>query len=191
MKVRDSGMPDEALWEQLFDVELIMDGLGISDGLGDVAELGCGYGTFTIAVARRVSGTVYAYDIDEAMASRTRQRAAEAGAQNVIVECRDVLSQGFGLASGSLDGCLLFNILHHENPVAMLRTAASVVRRGGRVFAIHWRHDQSTPRGPDLAIRPRPADVAGWAAHTGRLEAAGPVLDLPPWHFGIALTVLR
>jgi SAM-dependent methyltransferase len=184
-------MPDEALWEQLFDVQLIMDGLGIGDGLDDAAELGCGYGTFTIAVARRVSGTVYAYDIDEAMASRTRQRAAEAGAHNVIVERRDVLSKGFGLACGSLDACLLFNILHHEHPVAMLTAAASVVRRGGRVFAIHWRHDQSTPRGPDLAIRPRPTDIARWAARTDRLEEAGPVLDLPPWHYGVALTVLR
>jgi SAM-dependent methyltransferase len=191
MKVRDSGMPDETLWEQFFDVELIMDRLGIGDGLGDVAELGCGYGTFTIAAARRVSGTVYAYDIDEAMASRTRRRAAEAGTRNVVVERRDVLSEGFGSASGSLDGCLLFNILHNEHPVAMLTAAASVVRRGGRVFVIHWRHDQSTPRGPDLAIRPRPADIVRWAARTGRLEADGPGVDLPPWHFGLALTVSR
>ena len=56
MKVRDSGMPDEGLWERLFDVELILDRMGIDAGLCDVAELGCGYGTFSIAVAERDSG---------------------------------------------------------------------------------------------------------------------------------------
>ena len=32
--------------------------------LGDVAELGCGYGTFTLPLARRIGGTVHTLDID-------------------------------------------------------------------------------------------------------------------------------
>ena len=38
MKVRDSGMPDEALWDSFFDVELILQRLGIDASLVDVAE---------------------------------------------------------------------------------------------------------------------------------------------------------
>jgi SAM-dependent methyltransferase len=140
MKVRDSGMPDEGLWDQLFDVELILDRLGIT-GLADVAELGCGYGTFSVPVARRIAGTVHAHDLDEAMVARTRERAAVAGVANVVVERRDTLEPGFGLSPQSQDACLLFNILHHDEPVELLSAAAEIVRLGGRLFVIHWRHD--------------------------------------------------
>ena len=187
MRVRDSGMPDEGLWEKLFDVELILDRLGIA-GLADVTELGCGYGTFTIPVARRITGTLHAYDMDDAMVARTRERAAGADLANVVVDRRDVLADGFGLAPASQDGCLLFNILHHDDPVALLFAAADMLSPGGRLFVIHWRHDRETPRGPDLSIRPRPEQIVEWAGRTGLLDSDGSVLDLPPWHFGLVLT---
>jgi SAM-dependent methyltransferase len=179
-------MPGEAVWEKLFDVQLVLDRLGVC-GLTAVAELGCGYGTFTLAVARRVTGTVSAYDMDEAMVARTRERAAAAGLTNVVTECRDVLAEGFGVAPRSQDGCLLFNILHHEDPVAMLTAAAEVLRPGGRLFVMHWRHDASTPRGPDLSIRPRPEQIVAWAAAAGLHCPGGEVRDLPPWHYGLVL----
>ena len=50
----------------------------------------------------------------------------------------------------------------------MLSAAAEIVRPGGRLFVIHWRHDAGTPRGPDLTIRPRPEQILGWATLTGR-----------------------
>lgn len=92
MKVRDSGMPDEALWDPLFDVDLILQRLGIDASLIDVAELGCGYGTFTLPVAERISGTLHSYDIEEAMVARTKQQVARAGRADVVVECRDVVT---------------------------------------------------------------------------------------------------
>lgn len=99
MKVRDSGMPNEELWEQLFDVGLVLDRLGIDASLADVAELGCGHGTFTIPVARRISGTLHTYDIDEAMVARTRERAADAGLANVVAEKPDASWVGIALAA--------------------------------------------------------------------------------------------
>lgn len=187
MKVRDSGMPDEAAWEPLFAPELTLDRLGIDGQVADAAELGCGYGTFTLPVAKRISGTLYAFDIDQTMVARVASRAADAGLTNVIVVRRDVLAEGFGLEEGSLDGCLLFNILHHEDPVAMLRVAGAAVRLGGKLYVIHWRHDQETPRGPDLSIRPRPEQIIAWAEATAILEPEGGVVDLPPWHHGLVL----
>jgi SAM-dependent methyltransferase len=185
MKVRESGMPEEAYWETLFDVPLILDRLGIDARLKNVVELGCGYGTFTVPVARRISGTVTAFDIDEAMIERTRRWAA--GARDVLCVVGDVFANGFGGRAGSKDACLLFNILHCEEPVRLLAEAARVVRSGGAVLVIHWRYDPATPRGPNLEIRPRPEQIAGWAKETGLLEAEGPVIDLPPWHYGLRL----
>jgi ubiquinone/menaquinone biosynthesis C-methylase UbiE len=91
MKLRESGMPPEAYWETLFDVPLILDRLGIDGRLHDVVELGCGYGTFTIPVARRIGGTLTTLDIDPAMVERTRQRAAATEVRNLVCAVRDVL----------------------------------------------------------------------------------------------------
>lgn len=90
MKLRESGMPEESYWETLFNVELILDRLGIDGRLRNVIEMGCGYGTFTIPVARRISGVLTTFDIDGAMVERTRARAAEAGVSNVRYVVGDV-----------------------------------------------------------------------------------------------------
>ncbi len=190
MKVRESGMPEEAYWETLFDVGLILDRLDVDAGLKDVVEFGCGYGTFTIPVARRISGVLTTFDIDESMVERTRQRAA-AEACNVLYVVSDVFADGFGGRDGGQDACLLFNILHCEQPVRLLTEAARIVRPGGMVLVIHWRYDPATPRGPNLEIRPRPEQIIGWAMETGVLEADGPVIDLPPWHYGLRLRRLQ
>jgi len=187
MKLRESEMPEESYWETLFDVELILDRLGIDGRLGNVVEMGCGYGTFTIPVARRISGVLTTVDIDGAMVERARQRAAEAGVWNVVYFEGDVFADGFGGEAGSNDACLLFNILHCEEPVRLLAEAARVVRPAGFVHVIHWRYDLATPRGPSMDIRPRPEEIVEWAKQAGLLAAPGPVLDLPPWHYGLRL----
>ena len=187
MKLRESGMPEESYWETLLDVNLILDRLGVDITLRNVVELGCGYGTFTLPVARRISGIIETVDIEPAMIERTRQRALEAGLSNIMCELRDVMADGFGGVPGCRDACLLFNILHCEEPVRLLTEAARAVRPGGWVLIIHWRYDPATPRGPALDIRPRPEVILDWATQTGFLEPTGPVLDLPPWHYGLRL----
>ena len=186
MKVRDSGMPPQDYWETLFDVPGILDAFGFGPDTGDVAELGCGYGTFTLPLAQRISGTVHAIDIEADMVALTQQRAVAAGLPNVKAEVRDVLADGFGPPAGSCDAALLFNILHAEEPVLFLQAARAVVRPGGLVAVIHWRSDLATPRGPSLDIRPRPEQVVAWAGEAG-LKPAGDAFLLPPWHFGLRL----
>jgi SAM-dependent methyltransferase len=178
MKIRDSGMPEEAYWESLFDVPLILSRLDIAR-FRDVAELGCGYGTFSIPVAQAISGTLYTFDVDPAMLQRTRQRT---GNLPIVCQQRDVMEQGFGLVA---DAVLLFNILHCEHPVRLLRYAADALRPGGQVLIIHWRYGD-TPRGPPLDIRPRPERVIIWAKEAG-LRPTSDTIDLPPWHYGISL----
>ena len=187
MKVRDSGMPEEAYWESLFDIPLILDRLGIDSAVDYVFELGCGYGTFTLPVARRISGVLTTCDIEPAMIERTRERAAEAGLDNVRVVLSDAEESGFQAADASQDACLLFNILHGEDPTPLLREAARILRPGGRVYVIHWRADIETPRGPEQSQRPRLEQLRAWADATGGLEDATGAVDLPPWHWGMAL----
>ena len=105
MKLRESGMPEEGYWETLFDVRLILDRLGVDARLRDVVEFGCGYGTFTVPVAKRISGTLTTFDIDPAMVERTRQRAEAAGARNIMYVVRDVFTAGFGGEAGPAWWC--------------------------------------------------------------------------------------
>lgn len=187
MKLRESGMPEETYWESLFNVPLILDRLGINSSIKDVVELGCGYGTFTIPVAKRISGVIETIDIDPEMVERTRQRAKEADLENVHCYVRDILEEGFPGKEASKDACLLFNILHGEEPVKILHEASRIVRPGGFVHVIHWRHDLQTPRGPNSEIRPKPKQIISWARETRLFQIEGTVIDFPPWHYGLRL----
>ena len=187
MKVRDSGMPEQDFWESLFDVPMILERLGIDQRINSAVEVGCGYGTFTAPVAGRISGTLHAFDIEPVMIATTEARVRDAGLGNVKLSLRDVIADGFGLTPSSVDAVLLFNILHLENPTALMRESARLLSPNGRVLVIHWRSDIPTPRGPDLSIRPRPEQVLAWARETSALESDVASVILPPWHFGISL----
>jgi SAM-dependent methyltransferase len=182
MKIRDSGMPDEAYWESLFDVPIILSRLDIGR-FHDVAELGCGYGTFTVPIANAICGTVYTFDVEPEMIVRTNERVA---GLRVVCAHRDVMDSGFGVKA---DAVLLFNILHCDRPIELLRRAADALRPGGEVLVIHWRYGE-TPRGPNLDIRPKPEQIAFWASVAG-LEQISETIDLPPWHYGLRLSALR
>jgi SAM-dependent methyltransferase len=183
MKVRDSGMPEQDYWERLLDVGAILDALHVDRSLKDVVELGCGYGTFTLPVAQRIAGMLFTFDIEPGMAEVTRQRVEKAGIENVRIAVRDVITDWFPLELNCVDAVLLFNILHTERPVQMLRSSSALLKPGGRLLAIHWRSDVETPRGPVLAIRPRPEQIESWARETGGLRLEQPPRIVPPWHY--------
>jgi SAM-dependent methyltransferase len=188
MKLRESGMPAEDYWETLLDPEMILARFPLGSTTGDVVELGCGYGTFTVPLAQRIVGRVHAFDIDDAMLARTTTRAAVAGLTNISVAQRDVLALGYGLEHESCDAGLLFNILHGESPVELLRETVRVVRLGGIVAVIHWRTDIQTPRGPSRDIRPPPDQIVEWSNAAGGLELTAGPFELAPYHYGLTFT---
>ena len=187
MKVRDSGMPDEATWQSFFDPQTVLEKLGLDSSCGDAIELGCGYGTFTIPAARIVRGAVHALDIEPDMIETTRIRARDAGVDNIVFDLRDFMGSGTGLADGSVDYAMMFNILHPQEPVTLLREAHRILRTGGRMGILHWRYDPATPRGPDMSFRPRPEQCRGWAVEAGFVPDGDALVELPPYHWGMTL----
>jgi ubiquinone/menaquinone biosynthesis C-methylase UbiE len=187
MKVRDSGMPDESWWNSFFEVETILDKLQLGKRSKDVVEIGCGYGTFTIPVAKRISGTLYGFDIEQEMLDTVSAKIKQEGLENIRLECRDILTKTTGLAEHSIDYFLLFNILHHETPQEFLNEAIRVLKPGGKVGIIHWRSDIPTPRGPDLSIRPKPEQVRDWMDPKVFALEIGPLI-LEPFHYGMVFT---
>lgn len=184
MKVRDSGMPDEEMWARFFDVDRILTQLGFDDPKADVVEFGCGYGTFTVAAAARTRGRVFALDIEPEMIAATERKTKAAGLSNVRCVHRDFVGSGTGLADNSVAWAMLFNILHATNPVGVLREAHRILHPGGKVGVIHWNYEATTPRGPDLSIRPRPEQCQAWTREAG-FDLALPLVSLPPYHYGL------
>jgi SAM-dependent methyltransferase len=191
VKVRDSGMPDEQMWSGFFDPDFILRSFGLDHGVQDVVEFGCGYGTFTFAAACLAAGTIYALDIEPEMVTMVQEKCKNAKISNVQALLRDFIGQGTGLADNSVDAALLFNILHHEQPVALMSEAWRILKPGGMLAVIHWNHDLSTPRGPSLEIRPCPEQCLAWGLAAGFVCGAGNRFDFPPYHYGLLFNKLK
>jgi len=186
-KGRESGMPPLELWETFFDPAAILETLGCRELRSDCIKFGCGYGTFTIAAAPQVSGTIYALDIDAAMVEATAARVRQAALKNVVVEQRDLTVDGCGRPGGTASFVMLFNLLHIENPVNLLRQAHRVLRPGGLAGVTHWKVDANTPRGPTLEIRPRPEQCRAWGEEAGLRCVRYQDLPASPWHWGMVM----
>ncbi len=184
MKTRESGMPDEERWKSFFDPEIILNELGLDQSCRVAVDIGSGYGTFTIPAARRVSRKVYAVDIDPQMVKICQSKVELAGLQNVICIQRDFVTHGTGLPDNLADFVMLFNILHAEDPIALLEEAYRILVPGGKVGIIHWNYDPSTPRGPSMDIRPRPEQCQAWIQAAG-FRLTRPLISLPPYHYGM------
>jgi SAM-dependent methyltransferase len=183
MKVRESGMPNAEMWEGFFKPYEILKAMGIDRAVKDAAEFGCGYGTFTIPVAKTISGRVFAMDIEREMVDHVMARAQHERLSNVDCLLRDFIADGTGLGEESVDYVMLFNIMHDERPERIIKEAYRIAKPGGRIGIIHWNYDSSTPRGPPMAIRPKPEQCVEWAVHAGlKLDGRH---DLRPYHYGL------
>jgi SAM-dependent methyltransferase len=138
-------MPPQKYWDSFFDVDAILDALRLDTSRRDVVEFGCGYGTFTLPAARRISGKVVALDLDSAMLEATRSNAMEAGLDNIEYRLRDFVAAGSGLAGGSVDYAMLFNLLHMDDPASLLMEVRRNLEDGGLLGIIHWIYDEDTP----------------------------------------------
>jgi ubiquinone/menaquinone biosynthesis C-methylase UbiE len=184
MKARESGMPDEEMWDTFFNVDTILEGLGIFDLSGNIVDLGCGYGTFSLPAARKNKGTIHAVDIEKEMIQVVQKKASEAGLRNILAIQRDFMMVGSGLPDNSCESVMLFNILHAENPLKILAEAMRILTPGRKAGVIHWNYDPTTPRGPSLGIRPRPEQCQEWIRAAG-FELVKPYINFPPFHYGM------
>ncbi len=174
-------MPQELHWKKFFKPKQILETLGIEGGR--IADIGSGYGTFSIPAAARTRNTVFAIEMEPEMVQQLKGKAKRKKLTNIKTIQRDVSRQGTGLKDKSVKHVLLFNILHCEKPVNLLKEAKRILSPNGSVAVIHWNYDPDTPRGPPMHIRPKPEQIIEWA------EKAGLTLhethDLPPHHYGL------
>lgn len=186
MKFRDSGMPDEQMWDAFFDPRKILCQMEVTAGIKTLIDIGCGYGTFIVPASKIIGGRAVGIDVDKEMIGVCEQKIITYGIRNAELICGDI-SEGATLKSlnkykGDVDYITLFNILHCEYPQELLKTTYNLLNINGKVGVIHWIYGK-TPRGPLMEIRPKPDTIVDWAEETGFTLTKK--TDFPPYHFGL------
>lgn len=136
--------------------DLVPAWIGAVDGLldrlnggGAIADLGCGVGWASIAMAAQIPGArVTGWDSDPASIEAARRNAAGAG-----VDVRFELANAAAMAEeGPFDLVTILEALHDmANPVEVLRAAAEVLGDGGAVLIADEKvADQFTAPGDEL-----------------------------------------
>ena len=189
-----TSMPDEDWWRMLWaDPHEVLLRLGLRAGMRAV-DLCCGYGWFTLPMARMLGeGRVTAVDIEAEMiaAAQARLRRARAPAVVWITGCaRELDGQ---VAADSQDFVLIANTFHGvPEKAALARAVHRVLKSGGLFVVVNWHalprartRVLGRPRGPADELRMPPRAVKEIVEPEGFGERA--CVELPPYHYGVVL----
>lgn len=132
MQLKESDMPEESEWKKYFPHPRdTLQALGLKRGM-TFADLGCGYGTFTIPAAEIVGkkGAVYAIDLDPLMIDRVLAKLRSKNLKNVraIVGDMTSLASIVSLPRHRVDFVLLSNVIHGtKSKVALLKSVSTTI----------------------------------------------------------------
>ena len=124
------------------DVDGIVGALIVAPG-HHVADLGCGSGFFTLALAKAVGpqGMVTAVDVMAESLESVAGRAQAQGLANVTTVRADLeVLGGTKLPDASQDLALIKNVLFQSTKQdAIIHEAARILKNGGRLVVIDWK----------------------------------------------------
>ena len=111
-----------------------------------VLDVGCGFGTTTLALAAAVGpeGRVMGLDISAPLLARARERADAAGVTNII--WREADAQAAALPSEHFDLVLSrFAVMFFDDPVAAFANLLGAAKPGGRLAFACWQPAARNP----------------------------------------------
>jgi SAM-dependent methyltransferase len=168
--------------------ERTMDRAGVARG-DRVLDVGCGCGTTTLELARRVgeTGNVLGVDISGPMLEVARERARVAGRTNIRFTLADAQAHQFD--DGALDVAFSrFGVMFFAEPTAAFANLRRALAPGGRLAFVCWQALASNPwfaiplaavaehvalPAPPAPGSPGPFAFADRERVTGILEGAG------------------
>jgi cyclopropane fatty-acyl-phospholipid synthase-like methyltransferase len=144
-----------------------------------VADLGSGTGYFTVRLARsKAAPKVYGADIEPAMVSYLRERAAKEGLTNIVAIQAAADTPNL---PEPVDVILIVDTYHHlADRVAYFRKVAASLKPGGQVAIIDFKPD--SPEGPPKEYRFSPEKFEAEMSQAG-YRLAKQYEFLPRQHF--------
>lgn len=139
----------------VFDTHRVVSMIGVTQG-SKAADLGCGSGYVTMALARAVGpqGVVTAVDVMEEPLQAVRTKAEASGLKNVVAVRANLEVYGnTKLADGSQDYSVLANVLFQSTQKEhILAEAVRILKPGGVLAIIDWKKGRPG-FGPPDALR--------------------------------------
>ena len=136
--------PKWVAFHDLIDMQLLPLGLRTMESAhivpGEhVLDVGCGCGSTTLELARRVGrqGSATGVDISSVMLERARRTAAQAGLENAFFENADAQTHAFTPSSFDLVFSR-FGVMFFAHPDAAFANLLKALRPGGRLTFITW-----------------------------------------------------
>lgn len=131
------------------EVPELMTLMGLTPG-AVVADVGAGFGAWTVEFARAVgpSGRVYATEIGPAQLASLRAYPAREGVTNVTAVEGGISSAN--LPAGCCDAVFVRDAFHHfTQPAAMIKSLAAALKPGGRLVIVDFppRPNSTVPDG--------------------------------------------
>ena len=126
----------EARGDNAFFIQMLheyLDEMNI-DGAATVLDVGCGTGVAARSIAKRpgFTGQVTGIDLSPYLCDAAARLAEEEGLSSVAFRAGD--SRSLELADGSFDAVVLHTLVSHvDDPLAVVREAARVVKPGGLI----------------------------------------------------------
>lgn len=146
-----------------------------------VADIGAGAGTFTVPLAKAVSGggKVYAVDIEQGLVDHIAQRAKEQKATNVLAVLGKFTDPN--LPARDVDVAFIFDVLHHiDDRAGYLKNLAPYLKKTGRIAVIDF-HPELGPHKDDPALQLTREQTKAWMAAIGFKPVAEPALYTDKW----------
>lgn len=142
--------------QNLIPPETLIEQMPIHDH-ADILDIGSGTGYFSIALAEKTEGTVYALDLDERMLGVIQQKALARGIKNIKTireRVEDILQAHIGISESSLDFVMASLVLHEVSALSqVLETVYTLMKLGGHLLCLEYEHDESIVEGPPMHIR--------------------------------------
>ena len=150
---KHSGLSNFEEREKLLPSQKILSNFGLHFGQ-HLADLGAGYGFFTIRAAEIVGehGKIEAVDIEPERLKSLVTSAHERGVSQYI---KTHLAEGetIPLPPSSVDVAFISTVLHElQDPLSYLQEARRIVREQGEIWVIEWQN-KVTKMGPPLTER--------------------------------------
>ncbi|HKW05760.1 MAG TPA: methyltransferase domain-containing protein [Nitrososphaerales archaeon] len=181
--LRQTDLPNEAEWESYFRAHQMLSKVGLRRGMV-LADLGCGYGTFSIPAAKIVGklGHVYGVDIDKKMTKRVLDRASKMKLRNITTATTSIVSsKRSSIPRKCADIALLANVIHGtKRRVHLLERIRPILAIGGSIVVINWKRKE-TPRGPPMNMRPGEKQMLNYLIKAGYQKAK--ILSISGYHY--------